>query len=255
MTRWKWTAAVLCCALLGGTENSFAGPVPPPIIINPNYDLVVTKQATLDFGGSLGVQQFVGVPLGNFDFGPPLGVVNVGVTDTILRRTAGGTLNTATDSFTTPLEVIAICLKSQQQLDLGYGSDYYYATLGSAPTSGTMTINGDGTWTNSFSFGVDLHRGSKTGPTDVGGIPFSLAGLGEWSRLPGPHYRELIQRITVDPENDGEFFLLGNAVHTAPDKEHIVVDISRIPEPSTGLLLLAGGLAVVWRTRRSRVAA
>ena len=133
MTRWKLTAAVLCCALLGGTSITMAATL-TPIVIGPNYDLVVTSTAYLNMG-SLGLQPFKGVPLGNFDFGSPpnppsppeRGIQNALKTDTIIYRQMekGGTLNGSGDSVTTNIDVVAVCLQSLNQLNLGDGASYY----------------------------------------------------------------------------------------------------------------------------------
>jgi hypothetical protein len=177
----------------------------------------------------------------------------------------GGTLNGSGDSVTTTIDVVAVCLQSLNQLNLGHGSSYYYATLDTSLTNGgSMKINGDGTWTNDFTIHVDLHRGSKTGDVDAS-VTKRFRGHGAWANEPTGRvmtdpelasYKALLGAITYDPNSDGEFFLAGLALHdTGEGAVHGVRDLFSIPEPSTGLLLLAGGLAVVWRTRRSRVAA
>jgi hypothetical protein len=253
MERWKLSATLVLGAILGMPVIGLAGPVPPAITINPNYDLVVTRTAYLPMG-SLGLQAFEGVPLNTFDFGGTLGVQNVGLTDTIIHRNSGGTLNASGDSFTTSIDVVAVCLRSVNQLDLGAGSNYYYATLDAGTNGGTMEINGDGTWSNDFTITVGLHRGSKSGPKDLV-VPKHFLGRGLWDRVPGPFYPGVSIAVTYDPEADGEFFLLGPAVHEVGDgTAHTVIDITHAPEPSTGLLLLAGGLAMVWRKRKSRIA-
>ena len=261
MTRWKWTAAVLCCAVWGLPGMVSAATV--PVVLHPNHDLLVTTSAVFDMSAySLGFQNFVAVPLNTFDFGGSLGLQDVARTDTIIRRNSGATLTTTSDSFTTSIDIVALSHRSENQLDLGAGLAYYYVSLGSGPTSGSMTINGDGTWTNNFSFNIDLHRDSSTGPVDVAGIPVNLSGSGRWERESGPFYSGINAAVIYDPESDGDFYIfestmveLGLSPGSPPSKTHGVIRLYVVPEPSTGLLLLAGGLAVVWRTRRSRVAA
>jgi hypothetical protein len=230
-----------------------------PLVVSSGYDLLVTPETgtVLDMG-ALGCHEFVGNPLNTFDFGGSIGTKNVGIVDTIVRRNTGHTLTSATDSFTTTIDILAVSLKSVSPIDLGFGPSIYYATLHpGAPNNGSMTIKGDQTWFSNFDIKIDLHRGSPTGPVDSGpdGIAKSFevkeAENAPWFSEPGPHY------VKIEGVNDDHFFV-GLSLHQDPIPgctTHTVIDQSFVPEPSTGLLLLAGGLAVVWRTRRSRVAA
>jgi hypothetical protein len=270
MMRQKMRVALWMGVILGAPALSLAGPVPPAITINPNYDVVVTASAQLNLG-PLGYQPFIGVPLGTFDFGttpnppsgPPVrGIQDVYTGDTIIRRNSGGTLNSITDSFTTSIDVMAVCLKSAQPLDFGGGSQIYYATLDAGVNSGTMTIKGDGTWTNDFEFTVALRPGSKTA-TPERYVTKEFHGHGLWVSKPSANYylsypqlANLHAAIVFDPQADGDFFLSGPAIHDDGNGSgHNVIDIySSVPEPSTGLLLLAGGVAVVWRKRKTRLA-
>jgi hypothetical protein len=227
-----------------------AGPL-LPVTVSPGYDLLVTpyQGAILDMGG-LGCVSFSGFPLHTFDFGGSIGNKFVGYTDTIVRRNSGGTLTTTADSFTTTIDILAVSLKSDSTINLGFGADTYYATLGAGANSGTMTINGDGTWTSVFSINVDLHRGSPTGVVDATVTKTFFCHDGLWTTVPGIH------GVIIPGVNDDNFYLLGLGKHITPDcTTHDVCDQTHCPEPSTGLLLLAGGVAVVWRKRRTSVAA
>ena len=64
-----------------------------------------------------------GVPLGTFDFGS--GPVSVGNTDTIIQRL--GTVNAS--GGTMSISVVALQLQTVNQVNLGAGLGYYFATL------------------------------------------------------------------------------------------------------------------------------
>jgi hypothetical protein len=139
--------------------------------IDPGWDLLETVPgSTLIFG-----KAFEGVPLGTFDFFGTIGVLNVGTTDTLIRRVGAATVSGPGNSVTVATVVDAFQLRSVGLVSLpGDPLGIYYITLasqrGGPVSTGTMTINfgpeGDphGTFSSSFDLFVDIRLGSLNGP-------------------------------------------------------------------------------------------
>src|SRR5215213_4387766 len=83
-----------------------------PLVL-AGFDLFTTLPGTQVNLAGAGLQPFIGVPLGTFDFGSgPVAVFN---TDTIVQRLA----NATPLSPTVPIEMVALQLMSVNQFNLG----------------------------------------------------------------------------------------------------------------------------------------
>jgi hypothetical protein len=219
----------------GSTATAVAG----AINIVPGYDLLRTQTAYFNYDDGIHLPvliPFEGVALNNYDFGGVIGSQYVGATDTIIQRTTGGTL-TPNGTLTSPIVVTALNLKSQVEV----GGQYIYATAG-ATLSGTIDIKGDKTWTNDFTFEVQLHMGSFTASV-FDTVVKHFKGHGTWGTTP-PNGVPVIAGV-----NDDSFYIHGPAVHDAGDGSQHTISV---PEPSSMALLSIGGLAGFVRMRRSR---
>ena len=200
------------------------------------------------------VVDFEGNPFGCFDFGA--GCVNTTVTDTIIER-LGPTIDIdGGGSDTIDIEIVALSLVSIDLVDLGFGAGFedLLITLNTSSPSlqSTMTIFDDlvavagreGTFNSELNFSFDV-TGSVGGFYATIEQTFNSAG-DEWR-----HEHQTFE-LTIDGVNhnlnagspDQDFFLsAGEVLHEGP---HAVVPT---PEPSTGLLLITGLLALAFRQR------
>lgn len=97
-------------------------------VVKAGYDLFQTVAVDTSFP-ELG--NLMGVPLGSFDFGPPVGTVPTGPTDTIVQRLSDHTVpSVAGSSGTSDIVLRALQLETVPPLDfLGNGLDNYFVTL------------------------------------------------------------------------------------------------------------------------------
>ena len=151
--------------------------------VERGWDLFSTVKPTTTFAGIA----FEGVPLGTFDFttgtggdfGRGIGVQSVFNADTIVKRLSTVTVLGANNVGTTPIELVALNLRTTAPVDFGLGTDIYYETLQSQRrtgegtpflSSGTLSIffglEGDphGTYSTTLTVNFDLRKGSPTGP-------------------------------------------------------------------------------------------
>src|SRR5262245_47177420 len=111
--------------------------------VAPGWNLLQTDPAsTVIFG-----ENFEGVPLITFDFGGAIGVENVGLTDTLIRRLSPATVPSPGNSVTVATAVDAFQIRTVDPVDVLGPMGIYYATLqskrGGPISTGTMTINFD----------------------------------------------------------------------------------------------------------------
>ena len=227
--------------------------------VSPGYDLL----STLAAGTVLGGNHFQGVPLGTYDFGPSIGVQNVGNTDTIIQR-----LGTATPSSPTiDIRMVALQLQSATPIDLGAGLGNYFVTLQSGQPTGSLTIDFNNHTFNSF-FDVffDIRTGGLDG-TIVGTGHEKFTGAGDWSSdtpqgaltIPGVNYG-LGSGTSADfwPSGAGggptSFFDVTPEISL----DYVSWYSTPIPEPGTmiagAMMLLPFGASILRFLRKNRAA-
>jgi hypothetical protein len=232
-------------------------------IVDPGWDLFQTDAAGTTFGGV----NFGGVPLGTFDFGGSIGVQNVGGTDTIVHRSDP----VSEPSGSTPIEMLALQLKSVVPVDFGLGTDFYYITLQSArggpATVGRMTINFDsppppaltdkqGTFSSFFDVFFDIRKGALDGPIAVSdSLELTNSGA-SWAhqQIPAPLEIPGVNTFLNGQDRSADFFPLGLVQEVHPTGAMHSVQTTPIPEPSTLVLIGLGCGGLVgssWLRRRA----
>lgn len=223
---------------------------------------ITQDSSSFDFGGDIGVVQFIGDPIGEF-MGIP-----VGNADTIVQRLNDADLSNG--SGTTGLQIQALSLKSINPVN---GFDVFVGlTEGVDQAIGTLTINENNTfesiftvdWTATF---VDISGGgacplpSQTcsfGVTELMGEPTLFEGDGNWSgefqggtKVEGP-VGDLKANVHTDLKPDqSDFFVVGTVMHNGDGAGHH--DVSAVPEPLTILGSgMALGFGVVLKRKASR---
>jgi len=230
--------------------------------VDPGWDLFRTLPgSTLTLNG-VPIAPLVGVPAGGFDFGPPIGVQPTGDADTIIRRLDQVT----TDPGRTQLQVVYLALCTAIPITFGgLPLAIYCETLRfSDPSLSFMDItnpNGTGgTFTSHLVFDVDFREGSPTGNIVATGT-VTLDGNGTWTRLPPAGAVEIpgVNTFLNGVDRSADFWpdqITERGVLNifGLDVEHVVRPA--IPEP-TSLVLLGMGVAGIggfaWRRRKQVV--
>ena len=224
------------------------------VTILPGYDLLVTTDACYEFGPPFGLVPFVGVPLSTYDFGS--GSVNVGATDTIVRRLDSVTLADG-ECKTINIAMTALSLRSRDQIDWSYFggiANEYVKTVGVVDQGSTMTICNDfvdlcATFDSTIKISFLLQGVTSGATASFGTKTFSMVGLGMWSQYPASS-TVLIDGVNnnlngLDHSND---FFTQVSQHVLPDGScHTTQDVNGVmcPEPNSmfaiGLACMAAG--------------
>jgi hypothetical protein len=215
-------------------------------VVLPGYDLFTTD-ASSSFGGL----NWQGVPLETYNFGGSIGMQNVGETDTIIQR-----LGTSGNGQTVDLQMDSLNLKSTTPVLPGV---FLFASLDPGETSsGSITINANGTYVSALSVNFDIHAGAANGPV-VETTTLDLDGSGVWTHaapagaisIPGVNYK-------LDGQDTDEDFWIDQIDESSAGSAHHVASVA-MPEPSglpvtsagvLGLLVFAGWER--WRQRMGR---
>jgi hypothetical protein len=244
-------------------------------MIEPGFDLFrsTTNSETNDI-------PLVGVPLGTFDFGPPIGVRNVGDATTIVERQAPAI---GPDPATIPIELVALQLRSQNPVDLdpGPGVDEHllFFTLQKdrglnpgdpapgPPSTGEMTITFNdehsgpgphGTFTSFFDVFFDVRLDGLDGPIIMSESDRLLSCSGvptdgcedpnvPWSHLaPEEHARRIagVNFHLNGVNNQGDFWPANEFCEGGAFPRHdCVTTAQKIPQPAA-LVLFGLGLGL-----------
>ena len=223
-------------------------------IVAPGWTLFTTQPGTVFMGVPL-----VGVPLGSFDFGPPIGVKNTGSTDTIVRRL----LPADAPSEAIPIELVALQLMTAVPFDFGAGLDSYFITLQSArggpASTGANTVvfgpegNPHGLVDTLLLVAFDLRKGALNGPIVLSSTaPFTVPFV-PWGHLPPAGALEIpgVNTFLNGVDRSQDFWPAGTLTACDPQQSCQVLSVT-VPEPMT-LALLGGGISgVLLRRRRAR---
>jgi len=230
--------------------------------VDAGYDLFTTAPGSqFNFGGSIGLQSLMGVPLGTYNFGGTIGVQNVSTTDTIIQRLSPVTVS----GGSTSLMVDALQLETVNGIP-SLGNQHLFVTLTpSVASTGSMTINNGspGTFTSSLDLNLDVHLGSLTG-TVVDSIPnLVLTNSGDsWSHTnttPGAVLIPGVNYLLNGKDTSTDFWPGVPLMEDSSGASHHFVDPGgsnpMIPEPSSWVLGAIAGMAglagAAWRRRRA----
>jgi hypothetical protein len=244
------SSVVSFCLLLTASN-----PAQATMTVSSGWDLLTTQVGTTFEGAS-----FVGVPVGNYNFGGTIGVQNVGDTDTIIQRLQSASPSSPTIS----LQMDALQLETAAPVSLGGGPlGNYFITLQSArggPVSlGSMTISfGPNTFVSSLDVFFDVRYGSLNGPiVQSGDLLLSSTGT-SWGNV-APAGALLINGVNhmLDGTDIEQDFWPAQIVEQHPNgATHVVA--ATTPEPTTmiagALLLLPFGASALRSLRKNRKA-
>jgi hypothetical protein len=236
----------------------------------PGWDLFQTVPSmTYDNNPMLNLGNLQGVPLNTYNFGGSIGTQNVGLTDTIVQR-----MQTVTTTGTTTLQVDALQLQSVNTIP-ALGNQYAFVVLDpniAFPSTGSMTISNNDTWTSTLNIYFDIYAGSSlaqaltTTPvaTDQEITFTSQEPVYYWSHTAqtGASPALLISGVNyfLNGTDDSEDFWPNGS----PDPTSCVpfgeaallaahgIDVTQTPEPSGLALLGLGMLCLAIKTRRGR---
>jgi len=196
---------------------------------------------------------FEGVPLDFFNFGA--GLVDVGLTDTIVERTEAADLSSGSDTIN--IELVALSLISVNMVDLGFGAGFedIFITLNtsSPSTQSTMTIldggegSPHGTFSSELNFSFDV-IGSVAGFYTTIEKTFTSTG-NIWQHAPtGPVVINGVNHLLDGGTENQDFWLDGLALHDTGGGQH---GVRAVPEPGTALLIALGLAGLAARSRQS----
>ena len=217
--------------------------------VYPGWDLLYTIDAQLANPG-LGAPflspflEFTGSPLGTHNFGS--GDTNVGNTDTIIQRMTDAVLSPS-GSATIGIQVDAL-----QLIGVNTGAGLFATLDPNTSSTGWLTINSDGSWTNNFTVYFDLFLGTSTNGSFLGQGTKNFMGSGSWTNVPaiGDLLIAGVNSLLNTNNHLNDFFLVGQALHDdGHGSTHIVIDAT--PEPSSALLAVLG--AGAWLMRRKLI--
>ncbi len=220
-----------------------------------------------NFGSGIGVVDFQGVPIGNFNG------LNVGNTDTIVQRQADATLNMGS----VPIQLVALSLGSTAPVLVGGNLYNVSLTLqNKVASTGTITIMGNlsgGTFTSSLSVFFDAFFKPVAGgsPFDIKSeVTLTNAGA-VWSSTPeagtllvhgafgdqianchnGTGPLGCLNPNGSDENGEVDFFLDGSLMEcNDPDGCHVVKPVS---EPAALLLVVPALIGMFWKLRSTPV--
>jgi hypothetical protein len=215
-------------------------------MVLPGYDLLYTVSG--DFQGN----EFVGVPIGAFDFGS--GPVNVGSTDTIIRRINGGLPSPG--GLEIDVEMVALSLQSKNPLDwssFGGVNGEFVKTVNVVDKGSKMTIFDNFTFNSILKISFQLAGLTSGELTPFIDKTFTQTN-GKWSHTPStanvdPILIPLVNFELNGVNGDNDFFT-GTAFHDAGDGTHTTIDINAVPEPSSLVLFGLGTLGAGFVSRR-----
>jgi hypothetical protein len=196
--------------------------------------------------------EFEGVPLNTFDFGSPIGPQNVGNTDTIIQRLGNGPWNLPLNDG--PIQLDALQLKSVAPAP---GTDeYWYLNLDSSnPSTGTMTINANGTFSSTLNVYFDVWTGAIGNGTPVTG-EVTLNASGNWSHNAPPANPLIIPGVNYllnGVDTSADFWPVGPVIYSDSSGDQLTLEPTPAPEPSTLALLGIAAVSLLaigsWRQR------
>lgn len=227
------------------------------LTVDAGYDLFQTTAGTT-FAGV----DFMGVPIGNYNFGGSIGVKNLGSTDTLIQRTSVASVGSIGNSTSVGLAMQDLQLESTAPVSfMGGPTLNYFITLQSlhgGPASGgsidiTFNAGGSGTFSSSLDVFFDVRAGSLTGPI-VYSSDLVLSGSGNpWSNVP-PSGTVLAQGVNyqLNGSNTQNDFYPGAFIEMHPTGAQHSVQPAETPEPWQYGLLTSVGLVgfAIFRSRR-----
>ena len=244
---------------------AFPGTIRADNIVLAGFDLFITQPGTQVNLGPAGIVALRGVPLGTFNFGSgPVATFN---TDTIVQRLGNATVA----SPSVPIQLVALQLMTENEINLGAGTGFYFVTLQSArggPASlGMITINGlgaepapglpHGTFDSFFDVFYDIRFGSLDGPIVFSGSDHIMSFGNFWGHFPEPGDLEIpgVNTFLNGVNRQNDFFPLTDQctkviMENGTTVIHNVCP-AEIPEPAT-IFLLGPGLAGVAIKMRQR---
>jgi hypothetical protein len=221
-------------------------------VIHSGWDLFPTVYARFQ-----GVE-FQGVPLGTYTFGPnggyPGGTYAVGNADTIIYRSSNITnLHSGPVPFTA--ELVAMQLRSVNQVDFGAGLGYYYITLqsdrGGPVSSSTGLMDFDnGMFTDQLTDYVDVRFGALTGPIVLTAVCALINDGATWT--PTQLYQPAIPGVNYELAGPGitsmDFWVPGVTHWDGVNWANVHI----VPEPSGLALFCVAVLCLALKTRRGQ---
>jgi hypothetical protein len=225
-------------------------------IITRGFDLSDPLPGTAVNLPGLGLVPFVGVPLGTFDFG--VGPVPTFNADTIIERLDDA--NAPVDLV--PVLLLAMQLRSEIAIDMGFGLDIHFLTLQTTtPSDGTMVFTDfsgphvppppHGSFRyDPINWSFDVRRGSLDGPVVFSGSKVLSSANTSWTHFPVPG-AVLIPGVNylLDGTPFSDFFPEPFSL-SSDDGTRILMQTATVPEPVTSALLAVG---VAWlAARRAR---
>jgi hypothetical protein len=246
-----------------------------PFTVDEGWDLFNTVSAQINVGTVADPVyiEFEGENLETFDFGPGIGVKDVGNADTIVQRLEQASVSNPGETDTIAIEIVALQLKSVSQIDLGGGSYYHYATLQTdrklsdmppfappgTPSTGTADITFDdpngGTFGSDFTVYFDLRIGDPDGTIVHEGSKHFTSNDTLWAHeaTDGAVLIEGVNYLLNGADTTHDFHSQVITTHDDGEGSQHVTEPAT-PEPST-LLLFGFGLAglIGFGIRRKRL--